>query len=271
MRGVRRLCHRGTALKAVDGPTDTPSNMSTTRCPTCNKKIDTSFYGACLDCGTMLPIDGQMTPVPAPMPTPIETTPRPDDTSTRSSTSSSSASETSGPGLLSRIGGGLLARLVLVGVVLGGGAIWGLFTNANRDAGGAIVESGNLDANELEVGDCLDWPGSGGDGIEVFDSVRARPCSEPHDMEVYAVLEYPSVSGTMYPGDEILTDWGFEKCFGGFQQYIGASYQSVPDIDITIFWPSEEAWDQDDRTVQCLMVSYEEGAKLTGSLLGRDA
>ena len=69
----------------------------------------------------------------------------------------------------------------------------------------------------------------------------------------------------------MLTNWGFDKCFGGFQQYIGASYQSVPDIDITIFWPSEEAWDRDDRTVHCLMVPYEDGVKLTGSLLGRDA
>lgn len=241
------------------------------RCPTCNKKIDTSFYGACLDCGTMLPIAGQPQPVStAPMPESVQTstsfphpamdTPGPAETA-----------ETSGPGVLARVGGGILARLVLVGVVIGGGAIWGYFTNADRDSGGAIVEAGTLDADQLQVGDCLDWPGSGSDDVDVFDSVRARPCGEPHDMEVYAVLEYPSVSGTSFPGDEILTNWGFDKCFAGFQQYIGASYQSVPDIDITIFWPSEEAWDQDDRTVHCLMIPYENGVKLTGSLLGRDA
>ena len=261
------------ALKATAWVTDTPAIMSMVRCPTCNKKIDTSFYGACLDCGTMLPIEGQEHPAPAaPMsmfepvadapdePDPVQEPDGPPQTS-----------EASGPGVLARIGGGLLVRLVLVGVILGGGAIWGFLTNADRDAGGAIVEAGTLDADELQVGDCLDWPGSGSDDIEVFDSVEARPCGEPHDMEVYAVLEYPSVSGTSFPGDEILTNWGFDKCFSGFQQYIGASYQSVPDIDITIFWPSEEAWDQDDRTVHCLMVPYEDGVKLTGSLLGRDA
>lgn len=242
--------------------------MSMVRCPTCNKKIDTSFYGACLDCGTMLPIEGQQ-PAPAPMPAPE---PVPATASQPVATTGPTPQEqASGPGIAARIGGGLLVRLVLVGVFLAGGAIWGFFTNADRDSGGAIVESGTLDADQLQVGDCLDWPGSGGDDVEVFDSVRARPCGEPHDMEVYAVLEYPSVSGTTYPGDDILTDWGFDKCFGGFQQYIGSSYQSVPDIDITIFWPSEEAWDQDDRTVHCLMIPYEDGAKLTGSLLGRDA
>jgi hypothetical protein len=245
--------------------------MSMVRCPTCNKKIDTSFYGACLDCGTMLPIEGQEAPPPVPLPEPVPVvkTTEPDD-APETLTPGGRVGD-SGPGLLSRIGGGLLIRLVLVGVFVGGGAIWGFFTNADRDSGGAIVEAGTLDADELQVGDCLDWPGSGGDDVEVFDSVRARPCGEPHDMEVYAVLEYPSVSGTAYPGDEVLTDWGFDKCFGGFQQYIGASYQSVPDIDITIFWPSEEAWDQDDRTLHCLMIPYEDGDKLTGSLLGRDA
>lgn len=246
--------------------------MPIVRCPTCNKKIDTSFYGACLDCGTMLPIEGQPQPAPAPRPMPE---PLPVATAQPESgdepTAPTQTPESSGPGVAARIGGGLLIRLVLVGIFLAGGAIWGFFTNADRDSGGAIVDAGTLDADELQVGDCLDWPGSGSDEVEVFDSVRARPCSEPHDMEVYAVLEYPSVSGTSYPGDEILTDWGFDKCFGGFQQYIGASYQSVPDIDITIFWPSEEAWDQDDRTVHCLMIPYEDGVKLTGSLLGRDA
>ncbi len=249
-------------------PADTSSIMSMVRCPTCNKKIDTSFYGACLDCGTMLPIEGLDV---SPTAEPETVIPSPEPADAPDPAPEPSRSDPSDTGLLPRIGGGLLIRLLFVGVLVGGSAIWGFLTNADRDAGGAIVESGTLDADDLQVGDCLDWPGSGSDGVEVFDSVGARPCSEPHDMEVYAVLEYPSVSGTVYPGDQLLTDWGFDKCFGGFQQYIGASYQSVPDIDITIFWPSEEAWDQDDRTVHCLMVPYEDGVKLTGSLLGRDA
>jgi hypothetical protein len=41
-------------------------------------------------------------------------------------------------------------------------------------------------------------------------------------MEVYGILEYLSVSGVSYPGDDVLTEWGFDKCFAGFQSYIGA-------------------------------------------------
>jgi hypothetical protein len=164
-----------------------------------------------------------------------------------------------------------LIRLILLGVFLGGGAIWGFFTSADRSEGGSIIDAGTLGAAELQIGDCLDWPGSGGNDVEVFDSVDARPCADPHDMEVFAILEYPSVSGTSYPGDDALTEWGFDKCFDGFHSYIGAPYREVPDVDITIFWPSEDGWSEDDRTVHCLMVAYEDGAKLTGSLLGRDA
>lgn len=247
------------------------TTVTMVRCPTCNKKIDNSFYGACLDCGAMLPIEGATpasfaTPPAAPEPVPATESPI-----GGSAARASQDVDDAKPGLLANIGGGLVIRVILVGIFVGGGAIWGMLTNADRSDDGQIVEAGSLRADELQVGDCLDWPGSGDDGVEIFESVRARPCSEPHDMEVYAVLEYPSVSGTAYPGDQLLTDWGFDKCFGGFQQYIGASYQSVPDIDITIFWPSEESWDQDDRTVHCLMVPYENGVKLTGSLLGRDA
>ncbi len=250
--------------------------MTMVRCPTCNRKIDTSFYGACLDCGTMLPIEGlESAPSPAPLPEPTGWEPEPATLESgqafEAAASTSEPAAGAQPSVLARIGGGLLIRLILLGVFLGGGAIWGFLTSADRSEGGSIIDAGTLGAAELQIGDCLDWPGSGGDDIEVFDSVNARPCSDPHDMEVFAIVEYPSVSGTAYPGDDALTDWGFDKCFAGFHSYIGAPYQQVPDVDITIFWPSEDGWREDDRTVHCLMVAYEDGVKLTGSLLGRDA
>ena len=149
-----------TGLKANCRVTDTRSIMSMVRCPTCNKKIDTSFYGACLDCGTMLPIEGQEQPAPAPLPAP-EPTPAAVSVPDPVEEPSAQQPEQPGAGVLSRIGGGLLIRLVLVGIFLAGGAIWGFLTSADRDSGGMIVESGTLDADELQVGDCLDWPGSG--------------------------------------------------------------------------------------------------------------
>lgn len=254
--------------------------MPTARCPQCRKKIDTSYYGSCIDCGILLSeVSVSDTGVPsdlAPTPRhpPEDSTPmlpvadeHPGAVAAAPGTSSSSIAGRIATG----IGGGLLVRLVLAGLIIGGGALWGAFTSADRDAQGIIADSGSLNADELQVGDCLDWPGSSDDVVEQFDSVDAHPCTEPHDLEVFATVEYPSAQGVPYPGDDWITEFGFGECLMSFQPYIGAAYDAVPDIDITIFWPSEESWDEDDRTIHCLLVPTSEGVKLFDSLQGREA
>ncbi|HEY5650717.1 MAG TPA: hypothetical protein VIW46_04650 [Acidimicrobiia bacterium] len=64
-------------------------------------------------------------------------------------------------------------RLVLLGIFLGGGAICGYLTNADRGESCSIVGAGTLDAGDLQIGDCLDWPGAGGNDVEV--RLRQRP------------------------------------------------------------------------------------------------
>ena len=58
---------------------------------------------------------------------------------------------------------------------------------ADRDETGAIVAEGNVDAFQMRVGDCFD-DGSTFDDDNV-DSVPGVPCTNPHDNEVYAVLQ----------------------------------------------------------------------------------
>lgn len=254
--------------------------MPTTRCPQCRKKIDTSFYAACIDCGILL--SEAETADPAPSRQAGRHT-QPEVGASETDISVTDPSEVAEPPLeppdspsmagrvASGIGAGLLVRLVFAGLIVGGGALWGAFTAADRDAQGLIAEAGTLDPNELQVGDCLDWPGSTQDEVDQFDSVDARPCTDPHDLEVFATVEYPSAAGVPYPGDDWITDYGFGECLNSFEPYIGQGYDRVPDIDITIFWPSEEAWDNDDRTIHCLLFPVNDGVKLFRSLLGRDA
>ncbi len=165
----------------------------------------------------------------------------------------------------------MIIRLVIAGLIIGGGAVWGLVFNADRDDSGAIVDAGNLTPDELRVGDCLDWPGSDSNEIETFDSVNALPCSEPHDLEVYHLATYPAVSGTAFPGNEIILDYAWDACFAQFAGYVGAPWEEVADLDITLFWPSEQSWADGDRTIHCLIVAYNEGVKLTGTAKDRDA
>lgn len=254
--------------------------MPTVKCPKCGKKIDTSFYGACLDCGTLLSDTshghaGSDAEVPQPIPASQPSESQSSDSQPRFFETDSNPDEPAPPATQQtsrsgRFGTGLLVRLGLAGLIFGGSAIAGIINSADRGDGGEIIDAGTLTANELQVGDCLDTPGTEGTD-ETFDSVEAIPCTELHDLEVYSLASYPSVQGVPYPGDDVITDWGFNACLERFTGYVGAPYEVVPDIDITIFWPSEQGWDEGDRIVHCLLVHIEDGVKLTGSLRGREA
>ena len=261
--------------------------MPTTRCPQCGKKIDTSFYGSCIDCGILLSEAANpaasVTVEPGHDPKSLTLRddsgqdslltqpPASEDDSGESASREPTDRRSTGKRIAGGIGAGLLVRLILAGLIIGGGALWGAFTSADRDSQGSIADSGSLNADELQVGDCLDWPGGRDDEVELFDSVDAHPCVEPHDLEVFATVEYPSAQGVPYPGDEWITDFGFDECLTSFEPYVGAAYSVVPDIDITIFWPSEESWNADDRTIHCLLFPIDDGVRLFGTLRGREA
>lgn len=243
--------------------------MPIVRCPNCRNKVDTSFYGACLECGTLLPMteseDGPTapsTPEMEPQAIVYESIP---DPIAEAKEAEIRRSRRGG------MGAGLLIRVVLGVVVLGGSAIWGFFFDADRDASGEITDAGNLTANELRVGDCLDWPGSGSDEVETFSSVKAIPCAAAHDLEVYHLASYPAASDAAFPGDDAITEYGLDACHVAFADYVGEAWEMVPDLDYTLFWPTTESWDAGDRTIQCLLMHIDEGTKISGSLRGRDA
>jgi hypothetical protein len=258
--------------------------MSMVRCRTCGKKIDTSFYGACLDCGTLLSTGSEEDPArpalrtasPSPVSRrPVEPAPNSVEDHIARYGGDTPATETeagsSGGGRTAAVGAGVIIRLVIVGVVIFGGALWGFVFNADRDESGVIVDAGSLTPDELRVGDCLDWPGQATDEVETFDTVKAMPCGDPHDLEVYHLATYPGVDGEPYPGDEVLIEYGAGACYDAFGSYIGTPYEMVPDVDFTLFWPTEESWRIGDRTIHCLLVHIDEGVKITGSLSDRDA
>jgi hypothetical protein len=256
--------------------------MAMTRCPSCGKKVDTSFYGACLDCGILLstgedgttaPEPGRAAPIPAPdidqaelAPVPVE-----EHIARHAPELGNEPAPTASPGRGRGVAVGLVVRLVIAAAVIGGGAIWGLVFSADRDESGAIVEAGSLTPDELRIGDCLDWPGIDSGEIESFDSVEARPCDEPHELEVYLHRPFPADARAPYPGDDAILDLGVDYCYESFAGYVGAPYEVVPDLDFTLFWPTEESWEAGDRDVQCLLVHIDEGVKLRGSMAGRNS
>ena len=134
-------------------------------------------------------------------------------------------------------------------------------TSADRDSTGAIVDSGSVDAFELRTGDCFDDSDSlyGGE----VESLPGVPCDQPHDNEVYAVVQ---VDLPEFPGDDAMGDLAMERCMGQFSSYVGTAYESSS-LDIYTLYPSEDSWRQSDREVVCALYDMELN-KLEGSAQG---
>jgi hypothetical protein len=136
-----------------------------------------------------------------------------------------------------------------------------LFFAARRGDEGAITGAGDLDVQELRVGDCFDFTD---DNTEV-SSVRAIPCADPHVYEVYAVADYPE--GEEPSGlDEPYTGWELDLCVNGFESYVGIDYDTSTWFYSTLT-PTTDAWDAGDRSIQCFLHNETETA-VTGSAEG---
>jgi hypothetical protein len=108
----------------------------------------------------------------------------------------------------------------------------------------------------LRVGQCLNQPGSTTD----IEEVEVVPCDDPHDLEVFALVELPEGP---YPGDSGLSDAAQPACADRFAAYVGVEpAESVLATGFLI--PSEDGWDGGDREVVCLL--YDPDGRLQGSM-----
>lgn len=137
--------------------------------------------------------------------------------------------------------------------------IVGLASQPDRDADGQLSKGGEIAAEQIRVGDCLDLPSE----TEV-ESIQATPCSEPHEAEVYAAFELPAGE---FPGAATVVKEAEEGCAERFFGYVGIA---PPDsaLQIVMLYPQESSWSL-SREVHC--VADEPGAKkVTGSVNGAE-
>ena len=152
---------------------------------------------------------------------------------------------------------------LLVYAAIGLGVVaYNVATEADRDASGAIVDGGSLDAFTIRLGDCFDNTRSlASDEAGEVSSLPGVPCSEPHDNEVYAVF---NVDYAEFPGDDAMSERAFDACMTRFEGFVGNTYESSA-LDITALYPSSQSWSrQGDREVVCAVYDMN-GGKLTGS------
>lgn len=108
----------------------------------------------------------------------------------------------------------------------------------------------------LRPGQCVDQPASP-TGVE---EVEVVPCDDPHDLEVFALVELPEGP---YPGADGRSQAAQEACNERFAAYVGVE-PSASALATGFLVPTEEGWQAGDREVVCLL--YEPDTRLTGSM-----
>lgn len=112
-----------------------------------------------------------------------------------------------------------------------------------------FVESGEVSAFNLQVGNCFDDPP---DVAGLVSELLAIPCDQPHDNEVFFLVDYPSAADAPFPGNETLGLFADQQCAAAFEGFVGLPYHESP-LVLTSFTPTEESWATGDREVVCYL------------------
>src|SRR5687768_7406180 len=113
-----------------------------------------------------------------------------------------------------------------------------------RDDDGDITETENVNPNLLKEGDCFNDPEAGTPTQVTL--LRAVPCDEPHDNEVFYVFK---LADGEFPGADEVKQLGLDECEPEAESYLGAPPQTA-DLVINPITPTEQSWiETDDRTV----------------------
>lgn len=130
-------------------------------------------------------------------------------------------------------------------------------TTATRDGDGVIDRAGSIEVKKLWIDDCFEYP-------DVDDSqvgtVRAVPCREPHDAQVYHVD--PQL-GPSYPGEPALLARAEEVCTSKITT--SRITTTADSMELIYFYPTETSWRFGSRSIQCIVLVTE--GTLTRSLL----
>jgi hypothetical protein len=122
-----------------------------------------------------------------------------------------------------------------------------------------IAACGRQSVFSLPVGTCFDDQSDG-----EITSVPEVDCAEPHDNEVFALIDYTETD--VYPGSDAMSEIGTDLCIGQFESYVGLDYASS-ELAVFSIYPTEESWADGDRELICSLYDADLD-KLTGSMQG---
>jgi len=117
---------------------------------------------------------------------------------------------------------------------------------------------------DLEVGFCFSTDS------DQLETVNVVDCEQPHEHEVFALVNHPAGDADAYPGDDALVEYADAECRPPFEEYVDRDYETSIWY-ITSLTPSAETWGEGDREVVCTVNQQdadEEPITVTGSAEG---
>jgi hypothetical protein len=121
-----------------------------------------------------------------------------------------------------------------------------------------FVDPDEKAATDLKVGDCFDKPSE----ISTVESVHSTKCSEPHDSEVFAVIDLP---GDDFPGTATVSATAQQRCTQEFRDFVGVGVQES-ELGVYYLVPTDEVWKQGEHSILCWVT--DPAKNVTGTLKG---
>ena len=142
-------------------------------------------------------------------------------------------------------------------------------TAASEAPATSSAEPGSADGEEvsvfdLEIGFCFSTESNQLETVIVVD------CEQPHEHEVFALVDHPAGDAEAYPGDDALLEYADTECRPPFEDYVDRDYETSIWY-ITSLTPSAETWADGDREIVCTVNQQdadEEPITVTGSAEG---
>jgi hypothetical protein len=124
--------------------------------------------------------------------------------------------------------------------------------------GEAATTATRSDAGDEEI-DLLDATQIRGDPINQYDLVAGEcfnrlealragrkvvitsriECDDPHQYEVFHILQYDAPHPAIFPGEDVLVEFGLNACYMEFESFVGEIYE-LSQFDIGVFIPNRE-------------------------------
>lgn len=106
------------------------------------------------------------------------------------------------------------------------------------------------------VGDCFDKRKVPGQNTKLTEVILILDCAEPHEFEVFAVVEYPAPDlksadpkARDFPEDELLRKYAKTECPKRYQDYVGQRYE-LSKLELAYVLPTKANW-PGNRKIGC--------------------